>query len=44
MRGESRGVVDGHVGEHLAVELDASLLQAVHEDGVAHAVQTSSRR
>lgn len=28
--GESRGVVDGHIGEHLAVQLHASLLQAVH--------------
>ena len=33
-RGKSLGVVDGHVGEHLAVELDASLVEAIHEHGV----------
>ena len=37
-RGEGRGVVDGELGEHLAVDLDASLLQAVHQLGVAQVV------
>mgnify|MGYP006877865237 CR=1 FL=1 len=41
-RGKSLGVVDGHVGEHLAVELDASLVEAIHEHGVGHTVDTSS--
>ena len=31
-------IVDSHVGEHLAVELDAGPLQTVHEHGVGHAV------
>ena len=35
---ESVGIGDGHVGENLAVELDAGLLEAVHEHGVRQAV------
>src|SRR5215207_8128479 len=35
---ERLGVADGDVREHLAVELDAGLLQAVHELAVAHAL------
>ena len=41
-RGKSLGVVDGHVGEHLTVELDASLVEAIHKHGVGHTVDTSS--
>src|ERR1700729_2592059 len=37
--GEACGVVGGDVGEDLAVELIASLLEAVDEGRVAHAVQ-----
>ena len=37
--GESDGIVDGHLAEHLAVDLDAGGLQAVHERGVVHAVE-----
>ena len=36
--GERDGVVDRHLAEHLAVDLDALDLQAVHEGGVVHAV------
>src|SRR5919109_2339868 len=32
------GIADGDVGEHLAVELDAGLAEAVHELAVAHAL------
>src|SRR5687767_11524487 len=35
---ERLGVADGDVREHLAVELDAGLLEAVHELAVAHAL------
>src|SRR5215211_5104838 len=38
---ERLGVADGDVGEHLAVELDAGLAQAVHELAVAHALAAS---
>src|SRR5664279_2016016 len=34
---EARRVVDGHVGEDLAVDVDRSLLQAGHELAVGHA-------
>ncbi len=37
--GEARGVVDGDVGEDLAVELDAGLLEPVDELRVAGAVE-----
>ena len=37
--GEGNGVVDRHFAEHLAVDLDAGSLQAVHERGVVHAVE-----
>ena len=42
-RGERRCIVDSHIGEHLAVELDAGLLQTVHETGVRNAVDAGSR-
>src|SRR5215472_13562867 len=42
-RGKTRGVVGGDVGEDLAVQANASLLQAVDEGRVAHAVQLSRR-
>src|SRR4029450_9364898 len=35
---ERLGVADGDVSEHLAVELDAGLLQTVHELAVRHAL------
>src|SRR4051812_49783565 len=35
---EGLGVAHGDVGQHLAVELDAGQLEAVHERAVAHAV------
>src|SRR6185295_2403845 len=35
---ERLGVADGHVRQHLAVELDAGGLQAVHELAVRHAL------
>ena len=40
--GESGGIVHSQVGENLAVQLDASLLQAVHKHGVGQAVHASS--
>src|SRR3954447_10473371 len=36
---ERLGVAHGNVGQHLAVQLDAGQLQAVHELRVAHAVE-----
>ena len=36
-----RGIVDGHVGQHLAVQLHACLLEAVHEHRVACLLYTS---
>src|SRR5450759_63308 len=38
-RGEPGGIVDRHVGEHLAVQVDLGLLEAVHEHGVRQAVE-----
>src|SRR3954451_134486 len=40
---ERLGVADGHVREHLAVELDAGRLQAVHELAVRHALLARRR-
>ena len=40
--GKARGVVHGDVGEDLAIELDAGLLEAVDELRVAGAVQLGS--
>ena len=37
--GESGLVVDGHLSQHLAVDLHAGQLQAVHKGGVVHAVE-----
>ena len=37
---ESLGVVEGEVGEDLAVDLDARLVQLVHEHAVGHVVLT----
>lgn len=37
---ESLGVVEGEVGQHLAVDLDASLVDEAHELGVAQVVHT----
>ena len=37
--GEGHGVVDGHLREHLAVDLDAGHLQTMHKGGVVHAVE-----
>ena len=37
--GESGGIADGDLGEHLAVEIDAGLLQTVDERGIVHAVE-----
>ena len=39
---ESLGVVDGEVSEHLAVNLDTSLVQSTHELRVAHTLQACS--
>ena len=39
---EAGGIVDGHLRQHLAVQLDAGLLQAVHEGGVVHTLSTNS--
>ena len=39
---EAGGIVDSHFRQHLAVQLDASLLQAVHEAGVVHALSANS--
>mgnify|MGYP007122675298 CR=1 FL=1 len=36
--GEGGRIVHSHVGEHLAIELDAGLLEAVHEAGVVDVV------
>ncbi len=38
---ESLGVVHCEVGEHLAVDLDASLVKVTHQLRVAHAFETS---
>src|SRR5690606_27491339 len=38
--GESLRLMDGHVGQHLAVDLDAGLVQAVDEAAVGQAVLT----
>src|SRR3954453_12802157 len=40
---EGLGVADGDVGQDLAVELHAGLLEAVHEGPVAHAVLAGGR-
>ena len=40
--GEGFRIVDGDLGEHLAVHLDAGLLEAAHEDGIADAVDAAS--
>lgn len=37
--GKGGSIVDRQLGEHLAVQVDASLLQAVHKLGIVHAVQ-----
>ena len=37
--GEGHGVVDGHLREHLAVDLDAGHLQTVHEGGKVNAIE-----
>src|SRR5688572_8709078 len=42
-RRKTRRVVHGDVRQHLAVEGDAGLQQAVHETAVAHAVDAGSR-
>ena len=39
---ESFGMVHGEVGEHLAVNLDASLVEGTHELAVAHSFETGS--
>src|SRR5699024_12676112 len=35
--GERRGVVDGELGEHAAIDLDAGQVQTLDEAGVGHA-------
>jgi hypothetical protein len=40
--GECLGVVDGDLGEHLAVDLDIALLKPVHETGVGDIVDAAS--
>ena len=40
--GEGLGIGDGDLGEHLAVDLDAALLESVHEDGVGDVVGAAS--
>src|SRR5215217_2700630 len=40
---EALRIAHGHVGEHLAVELDACLLEAVHELRVAEALEAGRR-
>ena len=37
--GKRHGVVDGHLGQHLAVDLHTGQLQTVHEGGIVHAVE-----
>mgnify|MGYP000829315112 CR=1 FL=1 len=39
---ERGGIGDSQLGDGLAVHLDASLLQAVHEAGIVHAVGLDS--
>ena len=39
---ESLGVVDSEVSEHLAVDLDACLVETTHELAVAHTFEASS--
>ena len=39
---ESCCIIDSHLGEHLAVDLDACLLEAVHELAVGDAVSSGS--
>ena len=41
--GEGLRVVDGELGEHLAVDRDAALLEAIHEFGIADVVETAGR-
>ena len=41
--GESSGIVDSDVGEHLAVDGDVLLLETIHQHGVAHVVHAGSR-
>ena len=36
--GKRHGIADGHLGQHLAVDLDAGDLQTVHEGGVVQTV------
>ena len=40
---EGGGVVDGQLGQHLAVDGHAGGLQTVHEAGVVHAVDLAGR-
>ncbi len=37
------GIVHGHIGKDLAIELDTGLFESVHECGVVHIVQTARR-
>ena len=40
--GESNGIMDSGLGEHLAVHVDAGELQAVHEGGIVHSVHLAA--
>ena len=40
--GEGLGIVDGDLGEHLAVDLDVALLQTGHEAGIGDVVGAAS--
>jgi hypothetical protein len=39
---KSRLIENGQIGQHLAVDFDVGLLQAIHEGAVLHAFQTGS--
>ena len=41
--GERVRIADGQLGKHFSVQLDAALLQAVHETGIVDAVHFSGR-
>ena len=41
--GEGLGIVDGGLGEHLAVHVNARELETVHEGGVVHPVELAAR-
>ena len=41
--GEVLRLSDGHVGEHLSVDVDTSIFQTVHELGISYTVNAARR-